>query len=105
MTDFFPGRQNGPKWPNMAKKGQKKNREKNVQKYFSKVGGMGPLARFPHAGEQDDGSLHKLPQTNSFQLSSSSLPRLGPPADGPMPGCGKEGRRGGREEGLELCLI
>ena len=36
--------QNGPKWPNMAKKGQKKNREKNVKKYFSKVGGMGPKA-------------------------------------------------------------
>ena len=41
---FFPGPQNGPKWPNMAKKGQKKNREKNVKKYFSKVGGMGPKA-------------------------------------------------------------
>merc|ERR1712078_653522 len=40
LTDFFPGPRNGPKWPNMVKKGQKKIWKKKV----SKVGGMGPKA-------------------------------------------------------------
>ena len=49
MTNFFPGRQNGPKWPNMAKKGQKKNPPKNKKNLRSAAWGRRPLNLAGHS--------------------------------------------------------